>query len=61
VNDRAVLYHSTGDRQWLADAQPDAMGMKRIDVVWGSGPSDVYVGGGSKGSGGTRVLHGTRY
>jgi len=59
MNDHAVLYQSTGDGQWTPVTLPFDLQLTRIDVVWGSSATDVYLGGYSYGLDVGTVVHGT--
>jgi hypothetical protein len=59
TTDKAVLYHSTGDGQWTALQVPGQYAINRIDIIWGSSASDVYMGGYSDPDRVGVVLHGT--
>jgi hypothetical protein len=59
TTDRAVVYHSTGDGQWPALQLPLQFGVTRIDVIWGSSASDVYMGGYADAYKAGAFLHGT--
>jgi hypothetical protein len=57
--DRGLVYHSTGDGQWTALPQGLQNAVTRIDVIWGSSASDVYMGGYSDPYSAGTFLHGT--
>ena len=57
--DKAVVYHSTGDGQWPVLQLPLQFGVTRIDVIWGSSASDVYMGGYADAYKAGAFLHGT--
>ena len=59
TTDKAVLYHSTGDGRWTALQVPGQYGINRIDIIWGSSASDVYMGGYSSPNSAGVLLHGT--